>query len=213
MSRKNCFVKISGDMLRDEVLEWIRELNREYFVVMCVGGGTQINDAFAKVGLPVGKFGPLGRETQTFRERQLARDVLEENQTEIQDRLAVLGVHVSVVIPVLDIGTVLCHVNGDQFTLAAYLGFDVLYVVTTFDRIEEKRETYAPYPKVKVVGLTDIVASVRRVSRELVCPRCGGEMTTFSELDSRWSRKSGERCTKCHYENRAQWLETGIGSR
>ncbi len=152
MSRENYLVKISGDMLQDKVLEWVEGLAREYFVVVCVGGGTQINEAFTKAGLPVGKFGPLGRETKTFLERQLARDVLEKNQVEIQDKLASLGVHVSVIIPVLDIGTVLCHVNGDQLVLTAYHGFDVLYVVTTSDRVEEKRKFFAPYPKIQVVG-------------------------------------------------------------
>jgi len=152
MSRKNCLVKISGDILQGAILEWVKELSREHFVVVCVGGGTQINEAFREAGLPVGEFGPLGRETKTFQERQLARDVLEQNQVEIQDKLALLGVYVNVIIPVLDIGTVLCHVNGDQFVLTAYHGFDVLYVVTTADRVEGKRESFAPYEKIQVVG-------------------------------------------------------------
>ena len=139
-------------MLQDGVLGWVERLAREYFVVVCVGGGTQINEAFTKAGLPVGMFGPLGRETDSFQERQLARDVLEQNQVGIQDRLAEIGVHVSVVIPVLDIGTVLCHVNGDQFVLTAYHGFDVLYIVTTPDRVEGKSKSFAPYPKIQVVG-------------------------------------------------------------
>ena len=152
MQRKNCLVKISGDVLESGTLDWIATLNRDYFVVVCVGGGTQINEAFTKEGLPVGKFGPLGRETKTFRERQLARDVLEQNQAQIQDALASRGVHVSVMIPVLDIGTVLCHVNGDQFVLTAYHGFDVIYVVTTKDRVAEKRKSFTPYEKIVVVG-------------------------------------------------------------
>jgi len=152
MSRKNCFVKISGDMLGDEVLRWIKELSQEYFVVVCVGGGTQINKAFTEAGLPVRDFGPLGRETENLEERQLARDVLEENQAQVQDHLAHLGVQASVVIPVIEIGTVLCHVNGDQFVLAVYHGFDVLYLVTTKDRVEKKKAFFAPYEKIKVIG-------------------------------------------------------------
>ncbi len=152
MSRKNCFIKISGDMLGDDVLRWIKELSKEYFVVVCVGGGTQINEAFAIADLPVREFGPLGRETETLEEKQLARDVLEKNQTEIQDRLANLGVHASVVIPVIDIGTVLCHVNGDQFILAVYHGFNVLYVVTTKDRVEKKKSFFSSYKKIQVIG-------------------------------------------------------------
>lgn len=152
MPRKNCFVKISGDILSDDVLEWIKTLSQEYFVVVCVGGGTQINEAFKKAGLPVGDFGPLGRETNSFQERRLAQNILEINQTEIQDRLNAIGVRVNVVIPILNIGTVLCHVNGDQFVLTAYLGFDVLYIVTTKDRVAEKKKFFSPYPKIQVVG-------------------------------------------------------------
>ncbi|MDP3015329.1 MAG: hypothetical protein Q8N28_02875 [bacterium] len=143
---------MSGDMLSDDVLRWIKELSQEYFVVVCVGGGTQINEAFATAGLSVREFGPLGRETANLKEKQLARDTLEKNQAEIQDRLADLGVHASVVIPVIEIGTVLCHVNGDQFILAVYHGFDVLYVVTTKDRVEKKKSFFAPYKKIQVIG-------------------------------------------------------------
>lgn len=79
MERKNCLIKLSGDVLvlDDSTLSWLRKLTGEYFVVLCVGGGTQINKAFEDAGFPIGKFGPLGRETRTFEERQLARDVLE----------------------------------------------------------------------------------------------------------------------------------------
>lgn len=152
MSRKNCFIKISSDTLGDAVLSWIKELSRKYFIVVCVGGGTQINEAFAEAGLPVGKFGPLGRETSSLEERQLARDTLEKNQADVQDRLADMGVHASVVIPAIEIGTVLCHVNGDQFTLAAYHGFDILYIVTTKDRVENKKVFFGRYKKIQVIG-------------------------------------------------------------
>lgn len=150
--RKSCLVKLSGDMLTDKALAWIKELSEKYFVVICVGGGTQINRAFAKAGLPVKKHGPLGRETRSLKERQLARDVLERNQAKVQDRLAALDVHVSVVIPVLEIGTVLCHVNGDQFLLTSYLGFDILYAVTLPDRLQKKRKQFAQYKKIRVIA-------------------------------------------------------------
>ncbi len=139
-------------MLSGDALNWIKKISQEYFVVVCVGGGTQINKAFASAGLPVGKFGPLGRETASFQEKQLARDTLEKNQLEIQDRLTDMGAHVSVVIPVIEIGTVLCHVNGDQFIFAAYHGFDILYAVTTSERLKEKKEFFAPYKKIEVIG-------------------------------------------------------------
>lgn len=163
MPRKNCLVKISGDVLGSETLDWIEELSREHFVVVCVGGGTQINEAFAEAGLPVGKFGPLGRETQTFQERQLARDVLEKNQAAVQDELALRGVYASIVIPVLDIGTVLCHINGDQFVLAAYHGFDSIFVVTTTERVVEKAKLFASYPKIAVVGFPPALVGRREM--------------------------------------------------
>lgn len=151
--RENCLIKFSGDVfLRDDVLDWMRTLTSQYFVVVCVGGGTQINEAFNKKGFSVGKFGPLGRETKSFEEKILARDVLEINQCELQDKFAELGIYVTVVIPVFYIGDVLCHVNGDQFVLAAYHGFNVIYVVTTDDRVSKKSELFACYEKIKVVG-------------------------------------------------------------
>lgn len=151
MSRKSCLVKISGDMFNNDVLQWIKTLSQKYFVVVCVGGGTQINEAFGKANLPVSNFGPLGREANSFEERQLARNVLEENQMDVQDRLDEIGARVSVVLPVLDIGSVLCHVNGDQFVITAYHGFDILYVVTTYQRANKKRKIFAKYSKVEVM--------------------------------------------------------------
>ena len=154
MNRKNCFIKISGDtILTKNVFYWIKKMSKKYFVVVCVGGGTQINEAFARAGLPVGEHGPLGRETGSLEERQLARDILEQNQSQVQDSLAKIGVNASVVIPVIDIGTVLCHVNGDQHVLSAYLGFDVLYIVTTKERVEVKKKSFSAYPKIKIKGL------------------------------------------------------------
>lgn len=152
MSRQNCFVKISGDMLNDDTIQLIETLSKEYFVVVCVGGGTQINNAFREAGHPVEKFGPLGRETKTLEQKQLARDVLEDNQAQIQDRLADRGVYASVVIPVIEVGTVLCHVNGDQYVLAAYHGFDKLCVVTEKSKVNEKKKFFSNFEKIKVVG-------------------------------------------------------------
>ncbi len=156
MGRKTALVKISGDLCqRDDVLEWIRKLSAEYFTVILVGGGTQINEVFEKSGFKVGKHGPLGRETESFKESQLARDVLEENQEKVQDLLASRGVMATVVIPVLDIGSVLCHINGDIFILTAYLGFDKIFVLTCQGRVKEKKRAFKKYPKIEVVGFPD----------------------------------------------------------
>ena len=149
---KTAFVKISGDLIsREDVLDWIRVLTQDYFVVVCSGGGTQINKAFEERGIPV-VFGPLGREIERFEDRQFAREILEKNQAEIQDLLQAKQIQATVVIPVLDIGSVLCHINGDVYVLAAYLGFDALYVLTLEDRVVKKTEEFKMYPKVTVVG-------------------------------------------------------------
>lgn len=70
----------------------------------------------------------------------------------MQDLLAEQGIHATVVIPVWDCGSVLCHINGDLFVRAAYLGFNELYVVTTPERLEAKQKEFADLPKVRVVG-------------------------------------------------------------
>ena len=149
--RKTAFVKISGDLIkREDVLAWIKSIADDYFVVICSGGGTQINDEFTKRNIPV-KFGPLGREIENFEDRQIARDILEKNQAEIQDLLESKNIKATVVIPVLDIGSVLCHVNGDIYTKAAYLGFDKIYILTLSDRMEEKKKEFNEFPKIEIV--------------------------------------------------------------
>ena len=155
MGRQTALVKISGDLCqRDDVIEWIRKLSAEYFTVVLVGGGTQINEAFKKAGFKITKHGPLGRETESFKESQLSRDVLEENQERVQDLLALRGVMATVVIPVIDIGSVLCHINGDIYVLTAYLGFDKIFVLTYESRIKEKKLVFKKYPKIEVIGFS-----------------------------------------------------------
>lgn len=155
--RKTAFVKVSGDVCTSELfLEFIRKLTGKYFTVISVGGGTQISERLSKAGYTENngwKFGTLGRELINFKVRQIARDVLEENQADLQDLLAKQNIVATVTIPVLDIGSVLCHVNGDHMLMAAYLGFDRLVVVTTPDRVKTKEEQFCQLPKIKVIGL------------------------------------------------------------
>ena len=151
--RKNAFVKVTGDLLEHpRVLKWLKRLARQFHVVVCTGGGTQINDALVHAGYVLTKHGPLGRELQTFAERQLARNVLEQNKALLEDMLATNGILAHVVVPVLEIGGVLCHVNGDTFLQTAYIGFDMLFVVTTKDRVEGKDAQFRHLPKVRVRG-------------------------------------------------------------
>ena len=139
MAKPNAFIKVSGNLLEEsEVLEWLRELGNKYYVVVCIGGGEQINKAFRERGFEI-KFGPMGRVTQTLEERQLARDILENNQAIIQDMIDGKGISARVIIPVDDIASVLCHVNGDVKLLTAYNGYDKLFLLTSKDRVEKKR--------------------------------------------------------------------------
>jgi acetylglutamate kinase len=156
--KKNCLIKISGDLLTKKSLEksglamFLMEFAYKNHVVICVGGGSQINKAFKKAGFKVGKFGPFGRETGSLKQRQLARDILEKNQSVLQDWLIAKNISATVEIPVIQSGTVLCHVNGDQYVLTAYNGFDKIYVVTTESRLKKKIEQFKEYPKIEVVG-------------------------------------------------------------
>lgn len=151
--RKTVFIKVSGDLVDSEdVLHWIKDLTKEYYVVICIGGGKQINTTFEELNKQIGKHGPLGRETSTLEDRQIARNVLEKNQANLQDTLASKGIYATVIIPVLDIGSVLCHVNGDILTLTSYHGYDKLYIITTKDRVEDKQRKFFTYPKIEVIG-------------------------------------------------------------
>ncbi len=118
---ENCLVKLSGDMipLNPSLLGWVDTLSKEYHLVILVGGGVQINHEFVTRGIPLKEHGPLGRELSSFKERQIARNVLEDNQKKVQDELSAAGIHCTVEIPVIYVGTVLCHVNGDQYILSA----------------------------------------------------------------------------------------------
>ncbi len=169
MARKTALVKLSGDLInRADVLAWLHELSNDYYIVVLCGGGVQINVEFEGRGF--GKnYKTLGRETRSFEERQLARDILERNQAEIQDLLAEKHIPAVVLIPVLDIGSVLCHVNGDIFVLTAYLGYDKLFILTLEGRMAAKnqqlRGIWAAFgggkyneefpPKIDVVGFPD----------------------------------------------------------
>ena len=174
--RKTALIKFTGDLtdLRRDVVYWLEPIAKEYHMVIVTGGGTRINEAFKERGLPI-TFGPLGREVATFAGRQLARDMLELNQVELQDALAAQGIAASVLIPVLDIGSVLCHVNGDVFVQTAYLGFDKIFVLTLDSRKEQKVKDFASLPKVEVVSFPDTEVFMYRPGTPL-CSVCGSLM-------------------------------------
>ncbi len=139
MIKPNALIKVSGNLLKSKkVIDWMKKIDKKYSMVILIGGGEQINQAFKKRGIKI-KFGPLGRITKTLEEKQLARDVLEKNQAIIQDMIDEMGISARVIIPVLDIASVLCHVNGDIEILAAYNGFEKIYVLTLKSNVEKKK--------------------------------------------------------------------------
>lgn len=144
MAKPNAAVKLSGNLIgREDVIAWIRELSQTYSVRICTGGGEQINAEFKQRGWPI-KFGPLGRITRNNEERQVARDVLENNAADVEDFLDKEDVNARVFIPVLDheVGDVLSHVNGDVQVFALHNGYDKVFVVTLESRVEKKRRFF-----------------------------------------------------------------------
>lgn len=140
--KQSLFIKVSGDCLSKKFLSLVKELSQKFFIVICVGGGTQINEEFKKRGKKI-EFGPSGREIEIFEDRQLARDILEKNQAHLQDALLKAKIHATVIIPVLDMGSVLCHVNGDNLIRDLQHNFNKSIVITTKDRLTEKKKQFA----------------------------------------------------------------------
>ena len=125
-------IKTSGDLTDNpETIEFIRRQSEiADHVVVLVGGGTDITDALGREGIESRFINGTGRVIESFEGRQLARKILEENQKNLQDRLAGLNIHVVVEIPVFNLGSVLCHANGDIIATAFSVNFDRTYVLT-----------------------------------------------------------------------------------
>jgi hypothetical protein len=152
--KKSVFAKVSGDVFKaPDFISYIGQVAQTRYVLVCVGGGSQINEAFKKAGISLGRHGPLGREIRSQKGKELARDVLNRNCNELKAELRRRGISAGVIIPVLNADHVICHVNGDQFVRTMYLGFDELIVFTTFDRVEKKRTEFKDLSKVQVIGI------------------------------------------------------------
>lgn len=159
------FVKVSGDEFQSKAFfKWLEQFKGSKAVVICVGGGTQINEAFAREGLPDDTpHGPMGRETKNYREYHLARKVLERNQQMLKQYLIQHKLHsFRVIIPMLTLGNELVHVNADQMVRNAYIGFERTFVITTPDRVENKKSEFRDIlefsqpgykPRLEIVGL------------------------------------------------------------
>ncbi|MBI2448513.1 hypothetical protein HYV44_03100 [Candidatus Microgenomates bacterium] len=157
----NTFVKASGDLLENEkLLAFLATVEKQcHHLVVCVGGGSQISQALAEKGIE-SQFGPLGREITTDEGGAIASRILNDNARAFRARLSQKGISAVVLTPILQIGGLICLVNGDIYTLSAYHGFSQLFVATRADRLEKKREEFArfgtclaPQGKIEILGL------------------------------------------------------------
>lgn len=128
--KKNILVKISGDLVNNrKALKFIQELTKKYYVVVIVGGGTQISKRLKKAGYET-KFKNGIRIHPDLRSRKIARDVLEEIEAKVQDKL----IGALVITPYLYIGRVLCHINGDELFDILAPSFDKAFCLTLKNR-------------------------------------------------------------------------------
>ncbi len=150
---KNVFVKVSGDLFDDPgFIKFLRKLS-ERNITICVGGGAQINQKFHGRKTALKRHGPLGRELNSTKEKQLAKKVLERNKRRLQGILSIERIKAKVIIPVLNVGQVMCHINSDEMLRVAYLGYDELYAITLKNRVLSKRQQFSNLPKIKIIGL------------------------------------------------------------
>ena len=146
---KNILIKASGDVFKSDAFKYFAtQKAKESFVVIVVGGGTEISKRLEAAGYTIAFDDVHGRITESWEERKIARDVLEENAKKLQDDL--VGTGVFVVPSIIDIAGVTCHINGDNYIKSAYLGFDTLYVFTTKERVKAKSKIFKGYPKVNI---------------------------------------------------------------
>ena len=149
---KNILVKASGDVIENNYFKkFVTNLAKKSFVVVVVGGGTEISEKLSKAGYEIVFDDMHGRVTESWEERKIAREVLEKNAKTLQDFF--VGKGIFVISSVIDVAGVTCHINGDNYIKSAYLGFDELYVFTLKDRSKKKEQIFQDYPKVKVISV------------------------------------------------------------
>lgn len=151
---KNILIKVSGDVKDNKRFrEFAINLAKNSFVVVVVGGGTEISKKLKEAGYDIAFDDVHGRITETWEERKIAREVLEKNAKNLQDSFVGRGI---IVVPsVVDIVGITCHINGDNYVKSAYLGFDELYVFTLKKRETTKKEIFKNYKKVKVISMKE----------------------------------------------------------
>jgi len=141
--KKNILIKISGDLVDNQkAIDFVKKLTKKYYVVVIVGGGTQISKQLKRAGYKI-KFENGIRIHSDLKSRKIARDVLEEIETRVQDKL----IGALVITPYLYIGRVLCHINGDEFFDILSPSFDKAYCLTLKGR--KKSFKHKKYIKIK----------------------------------------------------------------
>ncbi len=161
---ENVLVKISGVLQDNKIaLTEMSHLGQVSDLTVVPGGGPQINEAFKKAGYKI-EFGPFGRICHSFEERQLARDILELNQKGVQDYLRRSGVNARVVMPVIDVSSVLCHVNGDLYALAVSNGFDQIKFFTEKVNVAKKEDAIQRLIDLFVVYFGGIAEPNKKIS-------------------------------------------------
>ncbi len=147
----NVLIKISGDLInKDGTYRFIREHSMNAFVVVLVGGGSDITDFLRENGSNSRFVDGTGRFIEDFEARQEARNILERNQHYVQDKLVEMGINAVVEIPVRYVGGVLCHENGDNMATAISINFSRTYVLTLPER-EKELDGY----NIEVVKISD----------------------------------------------------------
>jgi hypothetical protein len=145
------FVKVSGDLfLSENFLAWVYQEQLTHKVVIGLGGGAQINEAFYEQGLPFRKHAVLGRETSQ-KGLRLAHKVLKKNKARLKEALRAMGAtNVTIMLPVLPMGEDRWHVDADLLVFCAYWAYEHLYVVTTSERVNQKRDAFLdPLDKIR----------------------------------------------------------------
>ena len=150
---RNVLIKGSGDITDSQVFFnfAVEKAINNQVLVIC-GGGTKISLALETAGYEV-KFDELGcRITETWRERIIMRNVLEEEEKRLQDKFVGKGVMVEAPI-IYSSNKVLCPINGDDLVWAYRIGYDEIYIFTTKDRVEAKKKKFRKIFKVKIIGI------------------------------------------------------------
>ena len=150
-TKPNCriLVKVSGDLVHNEdFFEWLKSFSTadSDITVLC-GGGTAITEELEANDVPF-EFGPAGRKILTERGINLAYEVLQRQREQFENELKNKRIEAKVAMPVIYIGDMICHVNGDWYIRAVYPNFDKIYVATLTGR----SKSFDGFERIEVVS-------------------------------------------------------------